>query len=103
MKWGRWFTGALRALRGAAGNGDRAVSPHGPAFLPTTSSAAWSGPALRTSLPYAPAGRPQPDLRARAERVCNRNRRLVERYLAVHRALMNGRGAGYERRSGEAA
>lgn len=28
-----------------------------------------------------------PDLRARAERVCNRDAALVRRYLAVHEAL----------------
>jgi hypothetical protein len=54
------------------------------------------GPAPITapkSRPAGASGAPAKamDLRARAERQCNRNRRLVARYLKTHDLLMNGR------------
>jgi hypothetical protein len=90
MTWARLSIGALLARLRAAVNGHRAASAHGPASS-ATQSADISGPALHMSRVSAPAGKPHTDLRARAERQCNRNRRLVARYLAVHETLMNGR------------
>lgn len=91
MTWSRSSIGALLARLRAAASGVRAGSKPGPASS-ATQSAGISGPALHTSPASAPAGKPQPDLRARAERLCNRNRRLVDRYLETHRVLMNGKG-----------
>lgn len=90
--WLQWFTGARPArLRGGA-NGDRSGSQHGPASTPPMLWEATFGPAARTATAPDPHWRPPIDLRARAERVCNRNARLVERYLDLHRVLMKGRG-----------
>jgi hypothetical protein len=93
MKWPLSSIGALLARLRGGRHGDRTGARRGPAHPPVTSSAAMSGPVTSTSPGLMPDGRPQPDLRARAERQCNRNRKLVARYLATHRVLMNGRGA----------
>lgn len=59
-----------------------------PASTPANQSADTSGPAQYTAPKSSPCAI---DLGRRAERVCNRQRDRVERYLAVHLTLGRGR------------
>ena len=80
MTWARVVSALRRVVSGSAS----------PARFLSAATRSRHGPAHSTAPKSRPAGSHGVDLRARAERIHNRNRAAARRYLRTHAALSKG-------------